>query len=44
MGQMTQTSDRGSVSEITRVLFGVVLFILVIGLWVSLWVPPASTF
>jgi hypothetical protein len=44
MGQVTQTSDRGSVSEIARALFGVVLFILVIGLWVSLWVPPTPTF
>jgi hypothetical protein len=44
MGQVTQTSGKDSVSEIARVLFGVVLFLLVTGLWVSLWVPPASTF
>jgi uncharacterized membrane protein len=44
MQQVTQTSGRGSMSEIARVLFGIGLFILVIGLWVSLWVPPTPTF
>jgi uncharacterized membrane protein len=44
MQQVTQTSGRSSMSEIARVLFGIGLFILVIGLWVSLWVPPTPTF
>jgi hypothetical protein len=44
MDQVTQTLWRGSMNEIARVLFGIGLLILVIGLWVSLWVPPTPTF
>jgi hypothetical protein len=44
MDQVTQTSGRGSKGEIARVLFGIGLFVLLIGLWVSLWVPPTPTF
>jgi hypothetical protein len=31
-------------SSLVRTLFGVMLFILVIGIWVYLWVPPVSLF
>jgi hypothetical protein len=32
------------VSEVARVIVGISLFALVIGLWVCLWVPPLSIF
>ena len=29
---------------VTRMVLGIVLFALVIGLWVCLWVPPSPVF
>ena len=31
-------------SQVARVVVGIVLFILVIGIWVCLWVPPSPIF
>ena len=38
------SSGKEYASEFVRVLFGVTLFILVIGIWVYLWIPPVSLF
>lgn len=36
------TSEIGSTKEIVRVVMGIVLFILVTGIWACLWVPPPT--
>ena len=35
---------RASAGEIARALMGIVLFALVTGVWVCLWVPPSLSF
>lgn len=44
MQEMRWSSGKEYTSEVVRMLFGVILFILVIGIWVYLWVPPSSLF
>lgn len=39
MQKVRLTSRKERISEIARVILGVVLFVLVIGIWVCLWVP-----
>jgi hypothetical protein len=42
--EMKWTSGKERMSEIARVLVGIVLFVLVVGIWVCLWVPPTPNF
>ena len=44
MQGMRRSSGKKYTSEVVRMLFGVMLFILVIGIWAYLWVPPSSLF
>jgi hypothetical protein len=41
---MRYTPGREIMSQVARVLVGIVLFILMTGLWVCLWVPPSPVF
>jgi len=38
------SSGRERMSEVARIFVGTVLFALVIGIWVYLWVPPTPGF
>jgi hypothetical protein len=40
MQGMRVTPMRGRLSGVTQVIAGIVLFILLTGLWACLWVPP----
>jgi hypothetical protein len=44
MQKIALTSGETGVGEIARILAGVVLLVLVIGIWVCLWVPPTPPF
>jgi len=38
------TPGMASASGIVRVIVGIVLFVLVTGIWACLWVPPSPIF
>jgi hypothetical protein len=38
------TCERKIMSGIVRILMGIVLLVLVVGIWACLWVPPALGF
>jgi hypothetical protein len=40
MQRMRYTPERERMSQVAQVIVGVVLFILLIGIWACLWVPP----
>jgi len=44
MQEIRWSSGREYANEVVRILFGVMLFILVIGIWAYLWVPPLGLF
>jgi hypothetical protein len=44
MQETRWTPGRERMSGVARVLVGVVLFILVTGIWACLWVPPSPIF
>jgi hypothetical protein len=44
MQEMKLTTGKTGVGEITRILVGVTLLVMVIGIWVCLWVPPTPSF
>jgi type II secretory pathway component PulM len=44
MQAMRWISMREIVSAVTQILLGIILFVLVIGVWVCLWVPPSLSF
>ncbi len=44
MQEMIQTPQSERMSEVARVSVGIILFVLVIGIWVCLWIPPPSFF
>jgi hypothetical protein len=44
MQEMRWTPGKGRMSGVVRVIVGVVLFILVTGIWACLWVPPSPIF
>jgi hypothetical protein len=33
--------ERGAMHEVVRAVMGIVLFILVTGVWACLWIPPS---
>lgn len=38
------TPGKERMSEIARMILGVILFVLMTGFWVCLWVPPSLSF
>ena len=44
MQEMRWTPEKESTSEMAQVIVGVVLFILLTGIWACLWVPPPPIF
>jgi hypothetical protein len=44
MQKMGLIAGKTGVGEIARILVGVTLLVLVVGVWVCLWVPPAPPF
>ena len=44
MQEMRLTPGKERMSGVVRVIVGIVLFVLVIGVWACLWVPPSPTF
>jgi len=44
MQEVKRTLGKERTSEIARVIVGIVLLILVTGLWACLWVPPSPIF
>lgn len=44
MQGVSRMSRSVRMSEVARLIVGVVLLMLVIGLWVCLWVPPLPIF
>ena len=40
MQEAKWTMQRGNTRELIRVAVGIILLVLLIGLWVCLWVPP----
>jgi len=44
MQEVRLTPGKERMSGIDRVILGVILFVLVIGIWVYLWVPPSLFF
>jgi type II secretory pathway component PulM len=41
---LSETSGRERMSEIARMIVGITLLVLVVGIWVCLWVPPSPIF
>jgi hypothetical protein len=44
MHEMELTAGKTGIGEIARILVGVALLVLVVGIWVCLWVPPTPSF
>lgn len=44
MQGMRHTPEKETASEVAQVIVGVVLFILLTGIWACLWVPPPPIF
>jgi hypothetical protein len=44
MQEMELTAGKTGIGEIVRILVGVALLVLVVGIWVCLWVPPTPPF
>ena len=44
MQEIRWTPGRERMSGVARVIVGIVLFILVVGVWTCLWVPPSPVF
>jgi hypothetical protein len=44
MQEVKWSSERKGMNGVVRTLIGIVLLVLVIGVWVCLWVPPSSAF
>jgi hypothetical protein len=44
MQETRWTPERERMSQVVQVIVGVVLFILLTGIWACLWVPPLPIF
>jgi hypothetical protein len=44
MQKMELTAGKTGIGEIARIVVGVTLLVLVVGVWVCLWVPPPPHF
>jgi len=44
MQEVKRTLGKERTSEIAQVIMGIVLLILVTGIWACLWVPPSPIF